>query len=149
MSAPRTVQVVDPVDGSRFAIQGSPDGQPARELHASARQIVNRAFCQPLQKAFADFEKHGHSGRVSSDPQEVIRAAYEGRVADLFLSSGAEVIGCWDDAARGLASNRPADGGEDLLNAAALQTVLHGGNPFALSETEMPGGAEVAAVLRF
>src|SRR6185369_253189 len=61
-------------------IQGSPDGQPARELHASARQIVNRAFCQPLQKAFADFEKHGHSGRVSSDPQEVIRAAYEGRV---------------------------------------------------------------------
>jgi|GEM_PF-789634 len=25
MSAPRTVQVVDPVDGSRFAIQGSPD----------------------------------------------------------------------------------------------------------------------------
>lgn len=38
---------------------------------------------------------------------------------------------------------------EELLNAAALQTVLHRGRAFALKPHEMPQKAEAVAILRF
>jgi hypothetical protein len=41
------------------------------------------------------------------------------------------------------------DGDKDCLNAAALETVLYGGQAFALSVHEMPEKAEAVAVLRF
>jgi hypothetical protein len=41
------------------------------------------------------------------------------------------------------------DGDKDCLNAAALETVLYGGQAFALSVHEMPEKTEAVAVLRF
>jgi len=38
---------------------------------------------------------------------------------------------------------------EDLLNTAALQTLLHGGQVFGLQRQDMPEKAEAAALLRF
>jgi hypothetical protein len=38
---------------------------------------------------------------------------------------------------------------EELLNAAALQTIRHGGRAFVLDERDMPVKAAAAAVFRF
>jgi hypothetical protein len=38
---------------------------------------------------------------------------------------------------------------EDLLNAAAIQNLRHGGRAFVVKAPEMPVAAEVAAFLRF
>ncbi len=100
----------------------------------------------PLQSAIADFEKQRDKGRVSLDAQSVIKSAWEGGVADLFLSQRAEFIGRWNEQTYQVETGSP---GEDLLNAAALQTVLHDGQVFGLEAEHMPEKHEVAAVLRF
>ena len=91
--------------------------------------IAIRLRSLPLQRAIAEFEKQRNKGRVSFDAQSVIKSAWEGGVADLFLSQKAEFIGRWNEQTYQVESGSP---GEDLLNAAALQTVLHGGQAFGL-----------------
>ncbi len=127
-------------------VHGSPDGLSERELHRRAMDIAMRLCSPSLQSALAEFEKERDKGRVSLDPQSVIKSAWEGGVADLFLSQRAEFIGRWNEQTYQVESGSP---GEDLLNAAALQTVLHGGQAFALEGEDMPERHEVAAVLRF
>ncbi len=128
------------------AVNGSPDGFPYRELHKRAMEVVMQSHSEPLEKALTDFEKHRDTSRVSSDAYEVIKAAWQGRVADLFLREGAEIRGAWNEETQVVDTGQPR---EDLLNAAALQTVLHGGRAFVLEGKDMPIETEVAAVLRF
>ncbi len=127
-------------------VHGSPDGLSERELHRRAMDIVMGLCSLPLQSAIAEFEKQRDKGRVSFDAQSVIKSAWEGGVAHLFLSQRAEFIGRWNEETYQVESGSP---GEDLLNAAALQTVLHGGQAFGLEADDMPEKHEVAAVLRF
>jgi len=115
------------------AIHGSPDGLAPQVLHTHAKGIVMRTFSQPLQKALAEFQKQRDKGRVLFDVAGVANAVHEGRVSDLLISD----------------NTVNADGVEDCLNAAALETVLYGGRAFALSPHEMPEKGEAVAVLRF
>jgi hypothetical protein len=127
-------------------VHGSPHGLSERELHRRSMDIAMRLCSLPLQSAIAEFEKQRDKGPVSLDAQSVIKSAWEGGVADLFLSQRAEFIGRWNEQTYQVESGSP---GEDLLNAAALQTVLHGGQAFGLDAEDMPEKHEVAAVLRF
>ena len=114
-------------------LHGSPDGLKEWELHKRAMDLLMHSPSTLLQKALANFARHGPDSRISSNRDHVINAAREGRVADLLFSDGAESPGAADD----------------LLNAAALQTLLHGGRAFVLDEKEMPVAGDVAAVLRY
>ena len=118
------------------AVLGSPDGLPDQELHKRAMEVVMQSPSEPLESALRDFEKYRDTRRVISDAHEAVKAAWEGRVEDLFISEGSTVRGT-------------GDGDEDLLNAAALETVKHGGRAFALDSKDMPTPSEVVAVLRF
>ena len=128
------------------AVTGSPDGLPASELHKRAMDVVIESRSEPLEQALANLEKHRDRNRISLDPREAIKAACEGRAADLFLSEAAEQRGVWNEETHEIESNNT---GEDLLNAAGLQTVLHGGRVFELEPKDMPVPRQVAAVLRF
>jgi hypothetical protein len=128
------------------AVLASPDGLQDRELHKRAMDVVIESPSELLEKALTDFEKHRDTSRVSSDAHEVIKAAWEGRVADLFFSDGAEIKGAWNEKTQEVETGDPR---EDLLNAAALQTVRHGGRAFALEGKDMPVPRELVAVLRF
>ncbi len=129
------------------AVYGSPDGSPDQELHSRAMRVMMQSHSESLEKALAEFERHrDDTSRCLSDAHQVIKAAWEGRVADLFFSEGAEIRGLWNEETFDLDTRNPR---EDLLNAAALQTLLHGGRAFELDSTEMPAAREVVAVLRF
>jgi hypothetical protein len=128
------------------AVDGSPDGLTNAELHKRAMEVVMQSRSEPLEGALTDFEKRSDRGRVSFDAREVIKAAWEGRVADLFFSDNAEIQGAWNQGAFEVETGGPR---EDLLNLAALQTVLHGGQAFTLESKDMPVPRELAAVLRF
>jgi len=131
------------------AIHGSPDGFTHSELYQRALDIMTQSFCEPLQKALADFERRRNLGRVFLRADDIVKAAFEGRVADLLLSDDAEYWGVWNEETFEIQTN-PQDGiREDLLNTAALQTLLHGGRVFALRRQDMPENAQTAALLRF
>jgi hypothetical protein len=127
-------------------VHGSPDGLTGSELLHRAMEVVLQTRSEPLEKALDDFERRGDRGRVALDAREIVKAAWEGRIEDLFLTEDAEFRGAWDAARYDVDTKTPV---EDLLNAAALQTALHGGRAFAVEAHEMPAGHDIAAVLRF
>lgn len=128
------------------AVYGSPNGLPPGELHARAMDVVTQTPSEPLARALAEFQKHSDAGRTSSDARQIVKAAWEGRVADLFVREGAELRGTWNEEKYSVDTDGP---GEDLLNAAALKTVQDGGRAFVLEARDMPAAVEVAAALRF
>jgi hypothetical protein len=67
-------------------------------------------------------------------------------VLDFLIAEGAENWGAWN-----AETYEVSTGGkqEELLNAAALQTLRHGGRAFVVKAPDMPVRAEVAAFLRF
>ena len=115
------------------AIDGSPDGQTARHLHDRAWEIVSQYPSEQLKKALADYRKQSGAALLLGDATAIGNAAAEGRVAGLFLLENAGTSGLPDD----------------LLNMAALETVLHGGWAFELRAADMPANNSAAALLRF
>jgi Bacterial archaeo-eukaryotic release factor family 3 len=120
---------------------GFPDNELIERAWASARQSKSG----PLGKALADFERHSNHKEVTSDPRIAVKAAFEGRVADLFFTPEARLTGTWDPTTQFVRTGE----GEDLVNAAALETVRRSGRAFQLPAEEMPAEAEVLAALRF
>ena len=130
-------------------IHGSPDGLPARELRERALKTVKEVFSAPLRKALDWFEQYRGTSRVASKLDEILKAASEGRVSDLILREDAAYLGIWDACAQTILAPRDHSGQEDLLNRAALETVIRKGQAFAVKASEMPNRMDAFAVLRF
>ena len=131
------------------AIHGSPDGSPARELRERALKTVREVFSAPLRKALDWFEQYRGTSRVASKLDEILKAASEGRISDLILREDAAYLGIWDACAQTILAPRDHSGQEDLLNRAALETVIRKGQAFAVKTSEMPNRMDAFAVLRF
>jgi hypothetical protein len=120
-------------------------GFSGQELHDRGWDIGSRIKSEGLAKALADFERHGDKKRLTSDPRKVVSAAFAGRVDDLFFTPDAQIRGKCD----GNAKLRIGQKGEDLVNAAALETVRQGGRAFQLRAEDMPVPENIVAALRF
>ena len=126
-------------------IIGSPDGMPDRTLHERAMEVVTNTFSEPLQRVMTTIRECVGTPRSSTDPRTIVQAAFEGRVLDLVIAANAEYFGVWNEETYSVEAGRR----EELLNAAALQTIRHGGQAFVLDERDMPVKADAAAVFRF
>lgn len=119
-------------------------------LHSLAWAIVEPYFTQAQHSAVEQFRELTGTGKASTDPQEAIPAAYYGRVAQLFVPVGVQKWGVFDPQANALAMHSEAEpGDEDLLNLAAIQTLLNGGTVYAVKPEEVPESAPLAAVFRY
>lgn len=79
-----------------------------------------------------------------------MKAAFDGRVSDLVLAEGAQYRGNFDEATQRVRGHKQAVAGdEDLLNAAAVQTILHSGQVFVVPANKVPHGAPAVAVFRY
>jgi hypothetical protein len=130
-------------------VRGSPDGLSAVELHERAARIVLQSLAPPVKKILNAFDDFVGSRRVAFDLGEILKVGCEGRIADLLLREDAEIHGCFYDPAQLTQTAYDHANEEDLLNVAALQTILHRGQTFALKASEMPRGADSAAILRY
>ncbi len=119
------------------AVHGSPDGLSQGDLLARAIETVRHSFSAPLNKVLEEFKDLRHTTRFSFRIPEILKHTQEGRVSDLLL--------CHDTIREDV---KPGVADYDLLNVAALQTLLHRGQVFAIRRSEMPGEADVAALLR-
>jgi len=81
--------------------------------------------------------------RVAKDPDVVLRAAFEGRIGELYVNETAEKIEMFE---RG---KYESWGNEDLFNLAAVQTIIHQGNARVLPAEMMPEGAAMIGILRY
>jgi hypothetical protein len=127
------------------AVSGSPDGVPEHTLHERTMEVVAGTFSDVLQRDLWNLREFLGTARASSEPRTVVQAAFQGRVSDLVIAANAEYWGAWNKEKQEV----EADGREELLNAAALETILHRGRVFVLDAEDMPVKAPAAAVFRY
>ena len=131
-------------------IVGSPDRLNAAELHAKAWEIVRKHYDQARNQALRQYTECADASRNSSRLEEILPAAYHGRVYYLYVAIGASVWGNYDpehDVASLHEEAKPGD--ENLVNLAVVQAVLHGGTVYALPASEMPEGSVIASLFRY
>jgi hypothetical protein len=135
------------------ALTGNAEGLSPEELRAAAWEIVEPVFLEERRKAAGRYFDLLGTGRASSRFDEVLPAAHDGRVDTLFVARGVRLWGTYDEQGRkvNLQEDQDAqqDGGEDLLDHAAVQTFLNGGKVFAVPQAEVPDGQAMAAIYRY
>jgi hypothetical protein len=82
--------------------------------------------------------------------QEAVLAAHHGRVSELFVATGVQVWGAYDAATNSVSEREEAEpGDEDLLDLAAMQTILNSGVVYAVPLEHVPEQAPLAALFRY
>ena len=107
-------------------------------------------FLRQQSEAIAEYQRLAGTGRTSNALQEVVAAAYHGRVGSLFVAIGTQCWGSFSpgtDAVQVSKDLRPGD--EDLLNLATIHTLANAGAVHALRPEQLPDNAPLAAVLRY
>jgi hypothetical protein len=117
-------------------IHGLPGHLGENEMYRQSLELVRSVTSGPARRALERFDKQIGTGHASADAQEIVRAASTGRVEHLFLVENGAVPGA-------------VDGGADLLNTAAVQTLRHGGDVQTLPGTSMPSGGPICAIFRY
>ncbi|HEU5417696.1 MAG TPA: hypothetical protein VFV41_08395 [Streptosporangiaceae bacterium] len=135
----------------REGIAGSPDQLRPAELHERARAIVQPVFAQARQQAAQRYQEAAGRGQGAAwAVAEVVRAALQGRVDTLFVAAGEQRWGTADPQTLQVSvHDQPQPGDEDLLDRAAVHTLLTSGSVFAVPAQQVPGPEPVAALLRY
>jgi hypothetical protein len=134
------------------AVVGSPDRKDLKELHTSAWKVVEPIFMRNQQEAIDRFnELHGQqNGLATSDLDTAVKAAIGGRVETLLVPLGRQKWGHYDPATDSVKFDpEQTSENEDMINYAAVQTILNSGNVYALPADPFPGDGDVAAILRY
>lgn len=131
-------------------ITGNPKGISTEQLHKQALEIVKPYFQKSENDAIAQYRQSSGTGLTSNDIKEIVQAAYHGRVASLFITTGHQQWGGFDPASNEVQLHREMKpGSEGLLDFSAIQTFLNGGTVFSLAQEKMPDDTPIAAVFRY
>ena len=130
-------------------VQGAPNSLKAGEMHARALDAITRSTDKRVDGILAEYD-HKVGAGASNRLKDVVTAAHDGRVLHLLVSDSLEKTGTFDESThsvKGHAANSSDE--EDLVNDAAVQTILHAGQVYSVSNKKMPNGAPLAAVFRY
>jgi hypothetical protein len=133
-------------------VEGNPDELSAEELHRKAWELVAPAFQKPQEEAASRYHalRGRGSGLASDDVSAVAAAAHHGRVETLFVAVGVQRWGAFDPASGSAVEHETRRAGdEDLLDLAAVETLTKGGAVYIVEAGAVPGGGDVAAILRY
>lgn len=131
---------------------GAPEKLSIKELHKHTWEIMEPVFKERQTYAIEQFkELNGQQSElVTTDLSKVVRAAKFGQVGTLFVPLGLQKWGRYDPGDNTVVQEtEPTPENEDLLDFAALHTMLNGGQVYALQPEELPGDGEIAAILRY
>jgi hypothetical protein len=129
-------------------VTGNPESLSPEELHERTWDAVRPRFSEAQQNAAARYRQLAGTGQTSRDVREIVAAAYYGRVETLFAASGTQQWGVFDPDTGDVDLYEGPKGG-DLLEFAAIQTVLHHGTVYVTNLENMPADADAVSVFRY
>ena len=131
-------------------IIGNPELLSPGELHARAWKLVQHRFLKAQEDALSQYKQLAGTGRTSREIKEIVPAAAQGRVEKLVVAPGVQVWGNYiaDRGTVELYGERAA-GSEDLMDLAAIQTLLNGGVVYIVEPEAIPDNSSVVALLRY
>ena len=134
-------------------IDGNPERLSDRELHDRAWAILEPYFAKEQERAANQYRELAGVGRASHDLEQIVPAAHNGRVSSLFVAVGVQQWGAFDTSAgEVLMHDEREPGDQDLLDLAAVQTLVHQGQVYAVQPGNVPangGEASIAALFRY
>jgi hypothetical protein len=131
-------------------IAGNPERLSAGELHELTWTIVKPYFQKAQQEAVNRYKEFASSGQASNRIIKIIPAAYHGRIELLFGIPDLQQWGTFDPGTDEIhLHKKEKTGDEDLLEFAAIQTLLNGGTVYMVGAEKMPDTDPLAAVFRY
>lgn len=128
-------------------VAGNPDDLPRDELHRRAQQVVESLIGENEEQAIEELRGLVGTSNASTEVREISPAVREGRVRRAFVAADDTIHGRADPETGSV--NLDARVECDLLNEVAAETLLLGGEVFALRKERIPGNTGVAAIYRF
>lgn len=131
-------------------IRGNHDRTDMTTLHEKTVKILQPYFEEVKNEQKKNFKALQGTGKAESNVANVVKSSVEGMVDHLFIANKKEVWGNYlKDKHEVSTSESKKDGEEELLNYAAIQTILKGGNVYLVDPDEMPESeSPIAAVYR-
>ena len=135
---------------ARQVIPGSADRTPAHALATAAREVLDQIYADQIRELGELFATREPQGRATTDIAQTARAATFGAVDTLIVDMDANVPGtvAETDGAVNFAERSDAltYGVVDEITRRALQS---GARVVAARRADVPGGGELAAILRY
>ncbi|MEX1121627.1 MAG: hypothetical protein WD491_15050 [Balneolales bacterium] len=134
----------------RVKVTGNPDALRSKEIHEKAWQAIEPHFAKGKEQDAARFSALAGTGKTASTVNDAVAAAAHGRVDVLFVPKNKYFWGTYNsEEARVEKKVRGDDGAEDLIDLAAVYTVVNSGAVYTVNQDEIPGDGEVAGVFRY
>jgi len=130
-------------------IEGNPDRLSDEELQERAWTIMQPYFERGRAEAVRRYSQIIGTGMASNDIEQVVLAAYDGRVSELFVALSVQKWGQIDLEQRAVRLYEERKQGEDVLDFAAEHALIRGGTVYAVEPDQVPGKGPVAAILRY
>jgi hypothetical protein len=131
-------------------VEGNPDLLKPEELHRQAWRVVEPHFKGREEEAIKRFTTLAGTGRSSHQIEDIVPAAATGRVDTLWVARGVQVWGRFDPQDGSVVEHQaPRVGDQELVDLAAVQTILHGGTVYSRDQAKAPGDGVVAAIFRY
>ncbi|WP_422486911.1 hypothetical protein [Gudongella sp. DL1XJH-153] len=134
------------------SIKGSPEGVGEKNIHQKAMDIFAPKIEKRLKKEFEKFKTLLNTdSKLGSDSiAKIVLSAKSGGVDTLFVAEDVQKWGFFNEEKNTLEINNKEDLGHvDLLDHAAIMTLVNGGKVHVLEREKMPSGKPIAAILRF
>lgn len=131
-------------------IDASPDRISDADLAAAARPALDAAYAAELADIRSLFAARAEEGRATADLSDAARAATFGAVDTLLVDIDSVVPGTVDEQTGAIAF---ADGASaatyGVADEIASRALTSGARVLGVRKTDLPGGGEVAAILRY
>jgi hypothetical protein len=128
----------------------NPEALTNEELHRRAYALVEQGQIAARNTALERLNARLSTGKASTKPEEIVKAARYARVDTLFLSGDEHLWGIFDEVRdRVEAHCAAAEDDIDLFDYAALMTLRHGGSVIVVDGAALPPPGLSAAILRY
>jgi hypothetical protein len=120
------------------------------KLYQEARKITESYFQERVNKAKEAYGNQSATALTSTEIEEIIPAAYYGRIAQLFVQKDEQIWGTFDEKTNVLTIHDAQEDDDDSLwDKAVLKTILNGGEVFIVDKDDMPSPGQLAALMRY
>jgi len=135
---------------AREELPGNPDHLSDRDLHTRAWPIVASWSEADRAAAAAKYQQLAGTGKTADDLRQILPAACQGQIESLFVDRGAHLWGSFDVQTSEVQLNGEAEkaAADDLLDLAAVQTLLNRGTVYSVEAEKCPS-PPICAVFRY
>jgi hypothetical protein len=131
-------------------VHGNPDHVKDDVLYQHALPYLEDKWHREIHQTQEQFGAAAARNLASKDISQIVPAAAEGRVGVLIVPKDLNIWGKVEsDTGRVLSVEQSSSESVDLVDEAALRTLLSSGQVFLVEPEEVPGGGELAAIYRY